>query len=114
MSRGAFVLNRRMVLEGPARTPDGAGGYSASWAVRGTLWAMLRPGNGRQVAGAGAALSRLPAEIVLRAAPPGAPSRPVPGDRLREGARVFSIRAVAEEDAAGRYLTCFVDEEIAP
>ena len=51
--------------------------------------------------------------IVVRAAPMGSDARPRPDQRFREGARVFAIRAVAEEDAAGRYLVCFADEEVA-
>ena len=38
--------------------------------------------------------------------------RPVPGQRLRDGARIFAIRAVAERDGDGRYLTCFTQEEV--
>ena len=44
-------LDRRMVLEGPARIADGAGGFTLSWAVRGVIWAALRPGSGREAAG---------------------------------------------------------------
>ena len=50
--------------------------------------------------------------ITVRAAPFGAPRRPKPEQRLREGARVFRIAAVAEDDADGRYLTCFAQEEV--
>lgn len=38
-------------------------------------------------------------------------ARPKPGQRFREGSRVFAILAVAERDPAGRYLTCFCREE---
>lgn len=114
MRRAPISLTRRLVLEAPRRVPDGAGGYAENWTERGALWGMIRPGTGRQVAGEAGALSRVPVEIVVRAAPPGAPSRPVPGQRLREGMRLFAVLAVTEEDAAGRYLTCFAEEEIAP
>ena len=46
--------------------------------------------------------------------PPGCEARPRPGQRFREDARVWRIRAVAEAYPAGRYLTCFAEEEVAP
>jgi head-tail adaptor len=50
---------------------------------------------------------------LTRAAPYGAPDRPKPEQRFREGERFFVIQAVAEDDVDGRYLTCFVTEEVA-
>ncbi len=49
----------------------------------------------------------------MRAAPIGAPSRPRPDQRFREGARIFRIHSVTERDDQGRYLTCFATEEVA-
>ncbi|MEM1004270.1 MAG: head-tail adaptor protein, partial [Pseudomonadota bacterium] len=43
----------------------------------------------------------------------GSSMRPAPDQRFREGARQFVIRAVAERDPRGQYLTCFADEEVA-
>jgi hypothetical protein len=40
--------------------------------------------------------------------------RPRPDQRLREGARIFTILAVGDSDPTGRYLTCFTQEEVAP
>jgi head-tail adaptor len=104
-------LNRRLVLEAVARVPDGAGGFVESWQSLGTVWAEILPGAGRDVAGEEVILSRVAYRIVVRAAPVGAPSRPLPAQRFREGMRVFRILAVTEQDRAGRYLTCFTAEE---
>ncbi|MBI1217474.1 MAG: head-tail adaptor protein [Rhodobacteraceae bacterium] len=106
-------LNRALLLEALARQPDGAGGYADSWAAVGTLWAELRPGVGRAVAVDPVAGSIAGYRITVRAAPVGAPSRPRPDQRFREGVRVFRIMAVAEADAEGRFLTCFAQEEVA-
>lgn len=113
MSGAAQVprLDRRMVLEGPLRVADGAGGYETTWAVRGVIWAMLRPGSGREVAGEEMRIAETPYRITVRAAPPGAEARPRPEDRLRDGTRLFTILAVTEADARGQYLTCFAKEE---
>lgn len=105
-------LTRRLVLEGKTLVPDGAGGFTSEWSELGTLWAELRPGTGRDVAGEEVTLSSIPYRITLRGAPQGAPSRPVPGHRFRDGARVFAIVAVTERDAAGQFLTCFAREEM--
>jgi hypothetical protein len=34
------------------------------------------------------------------------------GQRFRDGARLFNIRAVAERAGHGAFLICFVDEEV--
>ena len=105
------VLNRLLTLEEPVRSPDGAGGFAVTWTALGSLWAEVRPGTGRERAGRGATMSRVPVKIAVRAAPVGAASRPKPEQRFRDGARVFHILAVAEADPAARYLVCHAEEE---
>lgn len=110
---GRVVLNRKLVLEEAQRVPDGAGGFDESWAEVGLLWAEVSARTGREAAGEGVSLSATGFRITVRAAPQGAPSRPVAGQRFRDGARVFRIEAVAERDHAARFLTCFCEEEVA-
>lgn len=107
-------LNRSLVLEGPVKLADGAGGYTHAWEPLGVLWAELKAGAGREKAQSAATLSRVPYRITVRAAPYGAPSRPVAGQRFRDGARVFEIYAVAEKGVQAAYLTCHTQEELAP
>ena len=107
-------LNRSLVLEAATQVADGAGGFTRTWAPLGVLWAELKAGTGREVGAAGTPLARVPYRITVRAAPHGAPSRPVPGQRLREGTRMFHITAVAESGVSARYLTCHTEEEVAP
>lgn len=106
------VLNRRLLLEVPVRLPDGAGGFTTSWEARGTLWAEIRPGTGREKAAEFMTVSTIPFRITVRAAPTGAPSRPEPEHRFRAGNRVFRILAVTEADVAQHYLVCFAQEEV--
>ncbi len=110
---GRPVLNRQLVLETPDRVADGAGGYVETWRALGTLWANVsgRSGRGRQIGGV--SLAAVPLRIVVRAAPVGTDARPVPGQRFREGARLYPIDAVTEHGAEGLYLTCFATEEVA-
>jgi SPP1 family predicted phage head-tail adaptor len=105
-------LSRALVLEACEQAPDGAGGFTTLWQPLGTLWAEVRPGSGREVAGVEVTLSTVAMRITVRAAPQDAVARPRAGQRFREGDRLFAILAVVEADAAGRYLTCHAREEI--
>jgi head-tail adaptor len=105
-------MNRTLVLEGAVRSPDGAGGFTEAWTALGTLWAEVLPGSGSDVLGEERMLSAVPYRVTVRAAPVGSPSRPVAGQRFREGTRLFLIQAVTERDSQGRYLTCFSREEV--
>ena len=106
------TLSRRLVLETPQQTSDGAGGYTTLWVALGELWAEVKRGPGRDKASEFASVASAQYRITLRAAPVGAPSRPRAEQRFREGTRVFLIRAVTEADFGNRYLTCFAEEEV--
>ena len=105
-------LTRTLVLEKPTRVSDGSGGFTNGWVVLGTLWADMRAGSGREIAGQVVAVARVPYVIVVRSALVGSPQRPLVDQRFRDGLRIFRISAVAEHDPGGRYLTCLTDEEI--
>lgn len=105
-------LNRELVLETAERVPDGAGGYRLEWTGIGRLWAAMTPGTGVERAGEFVRLASMPWQIVVRGAPETSPRRPRPEQRFRDGERIFRILAVAEADAGGHYLTCFVREEV--
>jgi len=107
-------LNRSLVLEAPVKMADGAGGYSRSWEPLGVLWAEVKAGTGREIGGGAATRARTTYRITVRARPYGAPSRPAPGQRFRDGARAFDIHAVAEAGVDAHYLTCHAVEEVAP
>ena len=109
----APVLNRRLALEEERKLSDGAGGWSRSWAALGVLWAAVSAGSGREVEVGGQGRSRVSHRILVRAAPVGSAARPRADQRLREGTRVFRIRAVTEADPRGRFLLCWADEEAA-
>ncbi|MBN9887721.1 head-tail adaptor protein [Salipiger abyssi] len=106
-------LNRQLVLEAPVRMPDGAGGLTESWSVLGTLWAEIRPRTGREANGEAGALAVGGFRITVRAAPQGHSNRPVPGQRLRQGGRLFRILTVTEHEPGGMYLICETREEVA-
>ena len=106
-------LNRRLILEAPQSQPDGAGGYSETWVALGEHWAEVQAGMGREKSQDFAVVSAVHYRVIVRAAAHGAPSRPTPDQRFREGNRVFRILAVADHDPSGRFLTCYTYEEVA-
>jgi len=109
----APLLNRCLVLEAPVSMPDGAGGLVESWAELGTLWAEVSPRSGREALGETGPVAINAFRIIVRGAPLGASSRPVPGQRFRQGLRVFRVLAVTELDPGGMYLICETREEVA-
>ena len=107
----AYRLSHELVLEAPARVPDGAGGFSESWVALGTLWAKVIARTGRAKASGAAPLSLMALRIIVRAAPPGSDARPTPEQRFRHNTRLYRILSVAEDDSDGRYLVCTAQEE---
>lgn len=104
-------LNTPLLLEEPRRIEDGIGGHALVWTALGEVWAELKAAAGRESRGEVGAISVVTWAITLRGAASGDPRRPVAGQRLRHGSRLFRIEAVAEADRVGRYLTCFAKEE---
>lgn len=109
----AYRLNRKLVLEMPARMPDGAGGFTESWIALGVRWANIHMRSGREKAGVTGPLSLVSCVITVRAAPYHSDSRPQADQRFREGARLYRILSVAEDDTDARYLRCMAQEEVA-
>lgn len=105
-------LNRPLVLEVPQRSPDAAGGFVETWAAQGTLWAEVSARTGRETEAEAVSVGRAAFRITVRAAPQESPSRPKAGQRLRDGARLFRILSVTEQDAGARFLTCWAEEEV--
>ena len=107
----AHQLSRRLTLEAPVQMPDGAGGHTLSWTELGHHWADIRASRGRETAVPGGRAGQLALKIVVRATPQGAPSRPRPEQRFREGARLFEIATVAEMPGRPDLLVCYATEE---
>jgi head-tail adaptor len=107
------ALTRKLVLEEPQKVSDGAGGFTEVWIALGVLWADVRAGTGREREAAGLfTVSTVPYRITVRAAAHGAPSRPKPDQRFRDGERLFRIMAVTERDPRGMFLECYAREEV--
>lgn len=101
-----------LVLETPERADDGMGGFAIVWQPLGRLWAEMKSGAGSESRAEVGPMSVVGWRITVRGAKAGDPRRPRPEQRFRMGERLFQIQAVAEADAAGRWLTCFAQEEV--
>ena len=106
-------LTRKLTLEERQGGGDGAGGQVGGWTALGVHWGLIVPSSGRYERGEGYPRSRVPHRITVRAVAPDAPSRPKPGQRFREGDRIYHIRAVQDLGPRVRFLMCLVDEEVA-
>ena len=99
------ALSARLVLEQPVDTPDGQGGIAKSFSALATLWARIEPVSARAQEAAGALPVTVTHRIWLRRR--GDLSG---GMRLRDGARLFSIRTFRDPDETGRYTLCDCEE----
>lgn len=106
-------LNRRMVLQSPQTTPDGAGGRREAWVDLGTLWGAVQSRTGREAQGEAGSVALIAHRVIVRAAPVGASNRPVPGQRFRMEGRFFRVLSVTEREPGGMYLQCETREEVA-
>lgn len=98
-------LNRRLTLEGPVETADGAGGITRSYAAVATLWARVEPVSARYdivAAGAGGTITH---RITIRRGP-----EVTTRHRFVEGARIYQVVAVRDEDSDRRFRVVHAEE----
>ena len=105
-------LERKLTLEERQKVPDTMGGVVTSWEELGTLWANVVARTGREGVVAEKETSLGSFRILVRGAPVGAPSRPRPDQRFREGSRIYNILSVTESDPHGRFLVCYAQEGV--
>jgi SPP1 family predicted phage head-tail adaptor len=96
-------LNRRLALEAPVETPDGAGGVTRSYVTVATLWAAVEPAGAREGVFAERLGATVTHRIVLRFS-----ADITLAHRLRDGARVYRIVTVRER--ARRWLEIEAEE----
>jgi SPP1 family predicted phage head-tail adaptor len=95
---GAGDLNRRVVLEAPSETEDGAGGVTRAYVAIATVWAQIVPHAMRAEVSAQSLGAAQFVRIVLRRR-----DGITTAHRLREGERIYRI--VAARESADRRFT---------
>lgn len=97
-------LNRRLVLQAPVETADGAGGVARAFATVATLWAHVKPPSMRADVAAGSLGAALRYAIVIRAR-----NDITTRHRFLDGMRVYRVIA-ARESADRRFLEIEAEE----
>jgi SPP1 family predicted phage head-tail adaptor len=86
-------LNRRLVLEAPVETDDGAGGVTRSYATAATVWASITPVSAKDSVVAQALGDTVTHRIVIRPGPTLTTQH-----RFRDGTRLFYVATVRERE----------------
>jgi SPP1 family predicted phage head-tail adaptor len=101
-------LNRRLTLEVPVESADGAGGVVRGFEAIATLWAEVTPVSAARVVEAERAGARVTHRIGIRFA-----DDITTRHRFRDGERVFRIVSLRDRDGRKRFLQIEA-EEIVP
>lgn len=101
-------LNRRLVVEAPMETPDGAGGVTRAFMVVATLWAEVAPLTARADSDGASSGAVATHRILVRAG-----TEITTRHRLRLDGRAFRVVAVREHDRSGRFVEIHAEERLA-
>ena len=101
------ALRHRLVLEQPLESPDGAGGVTRGYATVTTLWAAVMPVSARGDVVADGVGATVTHRIIVRSGPDVTTRH-----RLREGARIFRILALRDQDGSGRFVEIEAQERV--
>ena len=100
-------LNRRLVLEAPVETDDGAGGVARNFGEIATLWAAVTPVSAQEEIEAARLGARVTHRIGMRFS----------GDittrhRFRDGSAVYRIVSLRDRDGRKRFLDIAAEQRI--
>jgi SPP1 family predicted phage head-tail adaptor len=99
------ALRRRLLLEAAMATPDGLGGTMQVYETVAAVWAQLE-----WIAGGERWRRGRPEQVATHRVTLRWRAGVDAGQRLRDGDRLFDIRAVADPDGGRRRLVCLVQE----
>jgi len=97
-------LNRRLVLQAPVETADGAGGVTRSYTPAMTVWASVEPVSARNSVVADASGATVTHRIVIRRR-----AAVTTRHRFAEGTTVYRI-VTLRDDATRRFLVIGAEE----
>lgn len=101
------MLNRRLVLEAPVESADGAGGVVRSFETMATLWVSVTPVSAARQIEAARLGARVTHRLHLRFS-----SDITTRHRFRDGARLYRIVALRDRDGRQRFLEIEAEERI--
>jgi len=97
-------LDRRLVLQAPVETADGAGGVARTYEAVTTLWASVEPVSARGTVVADAPGATVTHRITIRTGP-----EITTRHRFAEGARIYRVVSL-RENAKRRFLVIGAEE----
>jgi SPP1 family predicted phage head-tail adaptor len=100
------ALDRRLVLEAPSDTADGAGGAVTGWASVAEIWANVAPSTGSERFLSDALRVQVSHRITIRNR-----ADITPAMRLRDGARIFRISAILDRARRNRLVLLCLEEQ---
>jgi SPP1 family predicted phage head-tail adaptor len=101
----AGLLRRRVTLQQPEDTPDGAGGFARNWADVAEVWADIRPAQGSEKLEGLQLQWQVTHRVTLRYR-----AGVTTAMRLLESGRAFNIRAVMDRDEGHAVLDVLAEE----
>jgi len=99
-------LNRRIVIEAPTTTPDGAGGATVVWTPVATVWARVETLSASEQVRAGRPDAIATHRLTIRAR-----SGIESGQRILVDSRVLTVRATRPYGDRDAYLVLEAEEE---
>lgn len=104
----ASRLNKRITLQEPDDTADGAGGVTKGWSDFASVWAEITPYAGNETLQALQIIGTTTHRITIRYVSGVATSM-----RIAYGSRIFNIRAIANPEEAYEVLVLEAEEGVA-
>ncbi len=101
------ALNRRLTLDAPQDTADGAGGVLRDFEAVATLWAQVTPISAQAEIEAARLGARITHRIRIRFA-----DNITTRHRLRDGSRIFRIVSLRDSDGRKRFLDISAEERV--
>jgi SPP1 family predicted phage head-tail adaptor len=101
------LLSRRLTLEAPVESADGAGGVARSYSAVATLWAQVTPVSAARAIEAERAGARVTHRIGIRFS-----DDITTQHRFRDGTRIFRIVSLRDRDGRRRFLAIEAEELI--
>jgi SPP1 family predicted phage head-tail adaptor len=101
------LLNRRLVLEAPAESADGAGGVTRTFTTVATLWVSVTPVSAAREIEAARLGARVTHRLHLRFS-----DDITTRHRFRDGSRIYRIVTLRDRDGRKRFLEVEAEERV--
>jgi SPP1 family predicted phage head-tail adaptor len=101
------MLNRRLVLEAPVESADGAGGVARTFSAVATLWVSVTPVSAAREIEAARLGARVTHRLHLRYA-----DDITTRHRFRDGSRIYRIVTLRDRDGRKRFLEIEAEERL--